>query len=161
MTRKQLLTPHFSVPEMVRSRTAKKRGIDNTPDDGAMQGLRRLCEYLELVRAKVGGPIKVTSGFRCLELNRALGSSDNSFHVTGHACDIKARGMTNQELAVICASISLVDKVIEERLGRRVPWCHCQISRPGMIPRQEWYCARKVKGKTVYIPVGPDFVYND
>ena len=150
------LSPHFTLPEMIRSRTAKRKGIDNFPDTGQRLSLERLCVYLECVR-KLAGPLRVTSGFRSLALNRAIGGADRSFHTRGLAADLQSiRGLSNQELARICASTGLPDLTIEESLNGR-EWVHVQINEVGIAPRGKCLLARKVNGKTTYIPCGPDF----
>jgi len=83
------LTPHFSLEEMTRSETATKKGIDNTPNETERACLVRLCrEVLEPVRVKYGKPIRVTSGFRCKALNKAVKGAATSQHVTGEAADL-------------------------------------------------------------------------
>ncbi|MDP3139804.1 MAG: D-Ala-D-Ala carboxypeptidase family metallohydrolase [Rubrivivax sp.] len=82
------LSPHFTLAEFVVSETAARRGIDNMPPDEVMPALRRTALGMEAIRVRLGGaPIVVTSGFRCLELNRAIGSKDTSQHTRGEACD--------------------------------------------------------------------------
>ena len=67
-----LLTPHFSLWEMVRSGTAIRLGIDNRPQPEHIARMRALCEnVLEPLRRRFG-VIRITSGFRCPALNRAV-----------------------------------------------------------------------------------------
>jgi len=67
------------------------------PDE--IDNLITLCtEVLQPVRDEVG-LININSGFRCLRLNRALGSSDRSHHVRGMAADIESFDISNLELA--------------------------------------------------------------
>ena len=74
---------------MTRSETATKKGIDNTPNETERACLVRLCrEVLEPVRVKYGKPIRVTSGFRCKALNKAVKGAATSQHVTGEAADL-------------------------------------------------------------------------
>jgi zinc D-Ala-D-Ala carboxypeptidase len=82
------LTPNFTLAEMIYSDTAVRQGIDNTPSDEIVANLTMLCDRLEMVRSLAGNvPLIVSSGYRCVELNRAIGSSDTSAHVQGLACD--------------------------------------------------------------------------
>jgi len=77
------LSEHFSLQELTKSSTAERRGIANEPDDEAVENLIMVCEtVLEPVREHYGIPFIPNSGFRCLELNRAIGSSDRSQHTT-------------------------------------------------------------------------------
>ena len=87
------LTKNFELEEMVRSVTAQKRGIDNTPSKKVKENLRLLCqEVLQPLRDRWGAPIVVGSGYRCPQLNRAVGGVRNSDHLYGCAADIHALG---------------------------------------------------------------------
>ena len=77
------LSEHFSLSELTKSSTAERKGISNEPDEEAIENLILVCDQiLEPVRNHYGKPFVPNSGFRCLELNRAIGSSDKSQHVT-------------------------------------------------------------------------------
>jgi len=87
------LSSHFTLEEMVASQEAARHGIDNTPPADVVDRLRKTCQGLEAVRIVLGcAPIVVSSGFRCLELNRRLGSKDTSQHRTGEAADFICPG---------------------------------------------------------------------
>lgn len=91
MSRVTHLSSHFTLDELVASELAERRGIDNTPPPAVIEQLKRTALGLEAVRVRLGGcPIIVSSGYRCLELNRALGSKDTSQHVKGQAADFIA-----------------------------------------------------------------------
>ena len=150
------LTKNFTLEELVHSDTAAARGIPNVPDTGQRLCLERLANYLQLVRNRVGRAVHISSGFRGDELNRAVGGAARSFHRKGLAADLQVRGMTNQELARICASTGLPDLVIEEQLDGRI-WTHVQVEVQGVAPRGKCLLARKRGGRTVYLPCGPDF----
>lgn len=81
---------NFQWKELFRSDTAIRLGINNVPTDpDILNNIRRLCiNVLQPLRTKFGR-IEVTSGYRCLELNRAIGSSDSSNHLYGLAVDIE------------------------------------------------------------------------
>ena len=92
----QYITPHFSLSELTYSRTARKMGIDNTPTPLVIDHLIYMCvNLLEPIRKKIGTPVLVTSGYRCAELNKAIGGSSRSEHVYGSAVDIKCFGITD------------------------------------------------------------------
>lgn len=93
------LSPHFTLEELIASGLASRRGIDNIPSETIKSNLKRIADKLEEVRALVGKPLIVSSGYRCLELNKAVGSSDTSAHVKGLAADFTCPGMTSQALA--------------------------------------------------------------
>jgi len=94
------LSPHFTLAEMTRSAVAARRGIDNRAPQQLYPYLRHVAEtVLEPVRAHYGIPFSPTSGYRCLALNRALGSPDSSQHVQGQAVDFVLPGVNTLELA--------------------------------------------------------------
>ena len=81
------LTQHFQLDEFVFSETAVRRGIDNTPDADVLSNLLMLANGLERVRAILGHPVHVSSGYRCPKLNTAIGGSKSSAHMHGLAAD--------------------------------------------------------------------------
>ena len=84
-----MLSEHFSVDEFTFSATAQAMGIINTPGSIELENLGFLCrEVLEPARRVLGEPIHVTSGYRCLALNRAVGGVAQSYHVRGLAADL-------------------------------------------------------------------------
>ena len=89
MIQNQILSPHFSLEEFVKSSTARAHGINNTPPEEAVENLRALCQHtLEPLREALGLPIVITSGYRCKELNHLLvNHSVKSQHMNGQAAD--------------------------------------------------------------------------
>ena len=84
-----MLSEHFSVDEFTFSATAQAMGIVNDPGSSELANLRFLCrEVLEPARRVLGEPIHITSGYRCLALNRAVGGVAQSYHVRGLAADL-------------------------------------------------------------------------
>lgn len=80
---------YFTLKELTRSTTATAKGIDNTPTPEVEKNLTLLVEnVLDPLREIYGKPITVNSGYRCPELNKAVGSSKTSDHVNGFAADI-------------------------------------------------------------------------
>lgn len=72
---------HFTIEELTRSATAEARGIDNTPPPAAVAALNALVDkVLDPLREAWGAPIKITSGYRSSELNRAVGSGTQPAH---------------------------------------------------------------------------------
>ena len=94
------LSKHFTLQELIKSSTAERRGIKNVPERAEIESLRLVCDnILEPVRQHFGVPMVPSSGYRCLELNRAIGSGDSSQHVKGQAVDFEIPGLANQVLA--------------------------------------------------------------
>lgn len=80
---------YFTIAEMVKSDTADRRGINNAIPQRYVENVLRLVEQvLDPVREWYGKPIYVNSGYRCEELNKAVGGVADSFHLTGCAADI-------------------------------------------------------------------------
>lgn len=87
------LAPHFTLEEFLKSPTADSRKINNLPDSPAelvrvIDNLAYLADALEVLRSKLGRALRVTSGYRCPKLNKAVGGVANSRHVLGCAADI-------------------------------------------------------------------------
>ena len=79
---------YFKLAEFINSATANRLGIDNMPTFEIVDNLNRLADYLDGIRAKLGKPILVSSGYRCPMLNKAVGGVANSQHLKGLAADL-------------------------------------------------------------------------
>src|SRR4029077_19829076 len=84
------LSEHFTLAELTYSDTANAQGIDNTPSTAIVDQLSDLCECtLEGIRDLLGRrPVTITSGYRCPELNAAVGGVSDSAHLYGCAADL-------------------------------------------------------------------------
>ena len=83
------ISDHITYAEAIHSQTAKRKGIDNTPNPNQIEAMKLLAEKVfEPLREWVGGPIKVNSFFRSPDLNTAIGGSKTSQHCKGQAIDI-------------------------------------------------------------------------
>jgi zinc D-Ala-D-Ala carboxypeptidase len=86
------LTKNFYLSEFLKSQTALRKGIDNTPSNEIQENIAKNARHMELIRTILEGePIIISSGYRCLELNLAIGGSANSAHMTGFATDFTCR----------------------------------------------------------------------
>ncbi len=79
---------HFTLSELIRSEIAVANGIDNAPGIDVINQLRFTMAGLERLRAYLGFPIKIRSGYRCVKLNDLVGGAKNSQHLDGAAADI-------------------------------------------------------------------------
>ena len=142
--------------EATYSNTASKRGIVNIPTEEQLNNLILLAEMVfEPLRSFVGGPIKVNSMFRCLELNNALGGSKTSSHLKGEAMDIDDAftDKTNKEMGDYIREELEFDQLIYEFLDDdgNVKWIHVSYKEGGN--RNEVLIAWKdANGKTIYLP---------
>ena len=107
------LTEHFSLEELTHT---DHREYDNTPNDAELENLKRLAEFLEEVKAALGGrPVMVNSAFRSKQVNDAVGSKDTSQHRIGCAVDFRVPKLTPDEVVRIIISAGLpYDQVIRE-----------------------------------------------
>lgn len=133
------LTDHFTLEEFTRSDTATARGIDNVPNATEHARLLRLALALEEVRIALEGPMYITSGFRCEELNQAVGGVPNSAHRLGLAADFQCPSVGNS--VEVCRKILsrgagiVFDQLIAENL-RGSSWVHFGLAEIGQRPRQ-------------------------
>lgn len=81
------LTQHFALEELTFSSTAQRLGIDNTPDADTRMRLLVCAQGLEKIRALLGAPLHIDSGYRCPTLNKAVGGVPDSAHIQGYAAD--------------------------------------------------------------------------
>jgi len=83
------ISDHITYAEAIHSNTAKRKGIDNTPNPTQVENMKLTAENVfEPLRSWVGGPIKVNSFFRSPVLNEAIGGVSSSQHCKGQAIDI-------------------------------------------------------------------------
>lgn len=83
------LSAHVTLAEFTHSPTATLKKINQTMPFEAVAFAKDLCENVfEPIRAHVGRPIKINSGYRSKLLNKAVGGSPTSQHVTGQAMDL-------------------------------------------------------------------------
>jgi hypothetical protein len=139
------LTENFQLAEFTQSDTALRLGIKNIPSPTVIGNLKIVADGLEKIRALLGHPITVTSGYRSPTLNRAIGGSTNSAHCLGYAADIKCWkfGTPEQMLEKIRNSDIDYDQLIAE--GN---WLHVSFA-----PAMRKQCLRALfdtKGKVAY-----------
>ena len=139
------LSQHFTLGELCKTKTR----LSNEPNKEQVENLKRLCQWLEELRLrynlnkkekiknKEGNvPIIINSGFRSQEVNRAVGGSPTSNHLTGCAVDIRVCGIEQLlRYAVILLDISDeskedFDELLLERKGN-VMWLHFAVKPTG------------------------------
>lgn len=101
------LSPHFSLEEFT---VTQHRGIDNSLPETMLEEAKRTCEMLERIRIflsiQSSRQIKIfiNSGFRCRQLNAAVGGQQNSDHLRAMAVDwIAPKFGTPAEIAKLLA----------------------------------------------------------
>ena len=84
------ISKNFSFSEFERSETAERRGIVNVIATArvrdSIQAL--VINVLQPLRTALGVPMPVNSGYRCPDLNEAVGGVPTSQHLKGEAADI-------------------------------------------------------------------------
>ena len=135
INKKEKLSPHFTLGEMTK--TKHKTADGNIPSRVAIENLKRVCQWLEMLREEYNKrygegseePIVINSGFRSWEVNKLAGGSTTSNHLVGCAADIRCLG---KEQALRYATILLdiadegredFDEIIIEQRGTTV-WVH-------------------------------------
>jgi len=122
------LAKNFSLKEMTASQTAERMNIKNEPGGAELVNLVYLCSnVLQPVREHYGKVVTVSSGFRCKELNTAIGSnSETSQHVTGQASDFELYGIDNLLVAkFIQHELDFDQLILEFYSPPNGGWIHC------------------------------------
>jgi hypothetical protein len=145
------LSKHFSLEEMTR--TENRDLIDRNHNEAMAyyDKLANLCNYvLEPVKELVGVPMIVTSGFRCIMLNTAIGGSHTSQHCHGEAADTVYSG--GRSLKDIYNEIAWSDVVYSQCIFEFGQWIHIglidQMNYPGRVGQK--LIASRVNGMTIY-----------
>ena len=135
---------YFTIDELCHSDTAIALGIDNTPNSEVTEHLIQLIEeLLDPLRIAWGSGIKVTSGYRCARLNRALkGSSPTSAHLVGFAADLvpcngDISGFKKFVPRWLRENNVAFDQAILETNGRGSQWVHLGLFNLSMQQRKQ------------------------
>ena len=86
---KMQLSQHFLLGEFTES---EYKDVYNVPSHVAIENMKRICGWLEVLRDRYGSPIIINSGYRSPQLNKKVGGVATSNHVTGCAVDIRCSG---------------------------------------------------------------------
>jgi uncharacterized protein YcbK (DUF882 family) len=102
------LSDNFYLDEFTKSNVAVSKGIKNIPSDEAVGNLSALASrLLQPVRDKAGKPVRISSGYRSEELNKAVGGVEGSRHTKGEAADIYCEGMSAGDLFSLILSLGI------------------------------------------------------
>lgn len=141
---------YFTIKELTASATAKRNGIDNRPTQEVTTALVALVEnVLDPLRQAYGKPIVVTSGYRSIKLNKAVGGASSSQHVKGEAADIRSVSDDPKENKVIFDLIRKLNLPFDQLINEyNYDWVHVSFSR--FKKRGQVLSAVKKNGKTIY-----------
>lgn len=152
------LSEHLDLSEVIRSETAKRRGISNMPTPEHLENFKKLAENVfEKVRNHFRCPIRISSGYRSKELNAVTpGASATSQHSTGEAIDIdmdgSSDGVTNKMVFnYIKDNIEFDQLIWEFGTSENPDWVHVSYESSGK-QRKQILKATRVGGKTQYSP---------
>ena len=155
------LSEHLSLSEVTRSESAKRNQISNMPTGEHIANFMLLAEKIfEPIREHFGVPIHISSGYRSKELNAKIGGSATSQHCKGQAIDIdmdgSTNGVTNADVFEYIKDNLPFDQLIWE-FGNDInpDWVHVSYESSGK-QRKQILVAKKVGGKTTYIPYKSD-----
>lgn len=127
----------FSVAETFVSEKAEKLDIDNTPPDEVLPAIQVTATRMDTIREFLETPIHVNSWYRCLKLNRLLGSKDTSRHVIGEAVDWTSPKFGTPTEIAIALSVRMEDFQIDQLILEHT-WVHTSFkSDKEAAPRHE------------------------
>ena len=122
------LTPHFTIEELAGTSNQKYQKLNLLKAQEQMGKMYMLAGFAERVREIVGKPLIITSGYRCSELNKAIGGALTSQHLLCEALDIVVKGMRAADVFNrIIASDLKYDQIIIERNAKGSQWVHVSI----------------------------------
>jgi hypothetical protein len=149
------LSKNLDLSEVIRSETAKRKGISNMPTPEHIENFKKLAENVfQPIRDYFGVPIRISSGYRSKALNTAIGGSLSSQHCQGEAIDIDMDGttVTNAQIFNYIKDNLIFDQMIWEFGTDKNPdWVHVSYESTGK-QRKQILKAIKINGKTSYVP---------
>ena len=134
---------YFSIKELTASFKASQLGIKNEPSKAALVNLESLVlNILDPLREAWGGGIIVTSGYRSVALNKAVGGSQSSAHRYGYAADIVPSDGRISVFKAFCVKWLKenqvnFDQYIDE-VGGGAEWVHIGIKSPSGNQRRQF-----------------------
>lgn len=151
------LSEHLSLSEVTRSESAKRNGISNMPTELHMANLKLLAEKVfEPIRNNFRCPIHISSAYRSIDLNRAVGGSLTSQHCSGEAIDVDMDGSTNgvtnkMVFDYIKDNLEFDQLIWEFGTAENPDWVHVSYESTGR-QRKQILRAIRANGKTQYSP---------
>lgn len=129
------LSPNFTLQEFTYSGKAIELGIENIPNAMQIACLQSWCDNIgEPIRKHFGKPVRIRSGFRCPELNKAVGGAPTSQHTLGEAADIEIDGIRNDAIWAFIVNTLNYDQCIAEKLRKddgSAGWIHVSHKKDG------------------------------
>ena len=152
---KMQLSKNLSLAEVMRSETAKRKGISNMPTPEHIENFKKLAENVfQPIREHFGVPIHISSGYRSKALNTVVGGSLSSQHCSGEAIDIDMDGtsITNKQIFdFIKENLNFDQMIWEFGTDTNPDWVHVSYESTGK-QRKQILKAVKAGGATKYLP---------
>ena len=149
------LSKNLSLAEVMRSETAKRKGISNMPTPEHIENFKLLAENVfQPIREHFGVPIHISSGYRSKALNTAVGGSLSSQHCSGEAIDIDMDGtsVTNAQIFnYIKDNLNFDQMIWEFGTDTNPDWVHVSYESTGKQRKQILKAVKGAKG-TSYLP---------
>ena len=149
------LSKNLALAEVIRSETAKRKGISNMPTPQHIENFKKLAENVfQPIREHFGVPIHISSGYRSKALNTAVGGSLSSQHCSGEAIDIDMDGtsITNKQIFdFIKENLNFDQMIWEFGTDTNPDWVHVSYESSGK-QRKQILKAVKAGGATKYLP---------
>jgi hypothetical protein len=151
------ISEHLDLSEVIRSEQAKRMGVSNMPTTEHIENFKKLAENVfEKIRNNFRVPIHISSGYRSIELNKAIKGSSTSQHCKGEAIDIdmdgSANGVTNKMVFdYIYKNLDFDQLIWEFGTSENPDWVHVSYESTGK-QRKQILKAIKSGGKTSYVP---------
>lgn len=152
------LSENLKLKEVIKSNTATRHGIDNTPTPEHLDNLEAIANAIfQPVRSHFGKAIGVSSGYRTPELNEKIKGSDTSQHCKGEALDLDAdifdNGITNKDIFEFIRDVLPFDQLIWEYGDNDEPdWVHVSYKKSGPNQGEILRAKRLKSGKVKYYP---------
>lgn len=128
------ISKYITYQEAITSQTAIRRGIRNVPNQQQLEAMQHVAlNVFDKVREHFKKPIRVSSFFRNIATNKAVGGSRTSQHMTGEAIDIQAtKGFTNAQIFNFIKEYLEFDQLIWEFGTEDNPaWVHVSLRKNG------------------------------
>lgn len=143
------ITDNFTLEEMLHSSKANELNISQSePPYQVVIALTRLCErVLQPLRDHFKEPIVISSGYRCREVNAAVGGVPTSQHCKGMAADIYLGGDTDKESVYfnwIKKNLDFDQLIIEGT--QKTSWVHVSYNSPKLNRKKAWMQLTKTNG---------------
>lgn len=154
------VSENITLEQLTRSQTASRKGIKEqfNPPVEIVENLRELCVNVVERVLLMFPKLTISSGYRSVELNKAIGGANSSQHTKGEAVDLLIPNASNINIAraILSANIKFDQMIIEFGTLEKPAWVHVSYKKNGN--RSEILRAEKVNGKTVYSKITSNII---